>query len=354
MLEPSPFIRAMREYRPPSEGRRGKVRLDFNENTVGLPATALEAIKARLSAEILAAYPEYGPLRQRLASACGVREDQLVLCNGTDEGLNLVMQTFLGPGDTLGLIEPTYAMARFYGELVGAQTLGLTSTDEAVRGYRRRFQVSTDDLLRLASEARVLYLATPNNPTGAALPLEVIERVLRAAPRTCVIVDEAYFEFHGETALPFVEEHANLVVARTFSKAMALAGLRVGALLTQVENAAWLRKGQSPYSVNAIAAIAAEEALNHSEALKSHALQIRQERDRVMEEFEDMGVTHWESAGNFVLFQAGEQCDALLGAARESGVLIRDRRHDWPGCLRVTIGTQSQNERVLDLMRRMK
>ena len=215
-------VQRMRPYHPPLEGRGGKLRLDFNENTVGCSPRVLQALRKLSSADV-SMYPEHETIRRELARYFGVHADELLLSNGTDEALHLIADTFLEPGDSVLLVEPTFAMYRFYAELSGARI-------QALR-YRATLQFPMAELLqslRTRSAPRIFFLANPNNPTGNVLRPAELRRILQAAARTMVVVDEAYFEYSGITILPWIRRHKNLVVTRTFSKAAGLAGLASG------------------------------------------------------------------------------------------------------------------------------
>ena len=247
----------MRPYNPPLEGRTDKLRLDFNENPIGCSPAVRRAL-AKLSAASISAYPEQETVRRKAARHFGVRPDELLLTNGTDEALSLVVNTFVEAGDTVLLVEPTYAMYRFYSELAGARIVA-PRYDAAMRFPWNEV------LAALRAGPRVFFLPNPNSPTGNLLSRRELRRILKAAPRTMVVIDEAYFEFSGVTVIPWIRRHRNLIVTRTFSKTAGLAGLRLGCIFVHRELAATMRKAQSPYPVNAAALVAAEAAMRGSQ-----------------------------------------------------------------------------------------
>ncbi|HSM50157.1 MAG TPA: histidinol-phosphate transaminase [Thermoanaerobaculia bacterium] len=343
-LRPRPAVEAMAPYSPPTAGRAGKLRLDFNESTRPVSAAVVEALRAALASELLSVYPEYGAARAAVANHLGVPEAGLLLTNGTDEAIQLLVDTYVEAGDEVLLLCPSYAMYRFYAERAGA----------AVRAVDYR----ADDLsfplpelvAALSPRTRLVVVANPNNPTGTALPFQGVEELLAAleanAPRAALLVDEAYFEFCGVTALPLLP-HGQLFVCRTFSKAWGLAGLRLGCLAAAPANAAWVRKAQSPYSVNALAAAAGIAILADPGPVEESVREAKAARDLLFAGLSRRGLRPWPSAGNFVLFRAGERSAQLCAALRERGILVRDRSHDIPGTVRVTAGTIEQAERLL-------
>ena len=248
-----PSVRHLAPYIAPEEGREGKLRLDFNENTVGCSPAVLRALRG-ITREQLTLYPEYELSVRRLAKSFGVRPAEMLLTNGVDDALRLLMETFIDPGNTVLIPEPTFSMYRFFSEVAGAR-VETVRYDEAMR-----FPLQAT-LKALRRAPRVLFLANPNNPTGTLLDRAALTRILDAAPRTLVVVDEAYFEFSGLTVLPWIRKRHNLVVSRTFSKAAGLAALRLGALFAQAKLADAMRRAFTPYPVNSAALVAAEAAI---------------------------------------------------------------------------------------------
>jgi histidinol-phosphate aminotransferase len=229
-------------------------------------------------------------------------------------------------------------MYRFYAEVAGA----------AVREvpYAKDLSFPVGAFLKaLRPETRAVLIANPNNPTGSAIGLEHIELILETVPDAAVLIDEAYFEFHGVTALRWINEYKNLFVSRTFSKVYGMAAMRCGCLFSCAENIAWMRKAQSPYSVNMLAAVAARAAVEDQECVGRYVGEVLAAREMAYVGFEKLGIRYFPSQANFVLFYAGDRAISIRDALRERGVLVRDRSYEIPGCVRVTIGTRAQVER---------
>ncbi len=336
-------IRRMRPYRPPLEGRRRALRLDFNENTAGPPRGALRALAA-LRAGDVAMYPEYGPARAALARAFGVSPRELILTNGTDDAIHLVVDTFADAGDEVLVVEPSYAMYRFYAERAGARVRAVRSGPDLAFPLERVLVA-----LRRRPRPAVALLASPNNPTGAVIPPAALRRVLDAAPRTVVLVDEAYYEYCGETAIGSIRRRRNLVVTRTFSKARGLAGLRLGCVFAQARLAAAMAGAHSPYSVNTAALAAGLAALRDGAATRRLAAEVVRARALLEAALDRFGIRRFPSGGNFVLVDAGPDATRLVAALARRGILVRDRRGDFgrPGCVRITVGTLPQTRRLI-------
>lgn len=338
---PRQTVVRMAPYSPPTAGRHGRLRLDFNENTVGCSPRVVQFLQQHLSAEVLAVYPEYGEARRELAAFFGVAPEQLLLTNGTDEAIQLLVNTYVDAAEEVVLLRPSYAMYRFYAEAAGAVLREIPYHPETLA-------FPLQELLgALSDRTRAVFLANPNNPTGTGLPREGILRILEKAPKAAVLVDEAYYEFSGVTALGLIASHPNLFVTRTFSKVYGLAGLRLGCLFSDRANIEWLQKAQSPYSVNALAALAARAAIQDGEYVRRYVEEALEARRLLCRELERLGVPYYPSQANFVLMRAGDRAATIRDRLREAGVLVRDRSYELPGCVRVTVGTCEQVRRFI-------
>lgn len=334
-------VERMRPYHPPLEGRTNKLRLDFNENPIGCSPAVRRAL-AKLTAASISAYPEQETVRRKAARYFGVRPDELLLTNGTDEALSLVVNTFVESRERVLLIEPTYAMYRFYSELAGARIV-------APRYDATMCFPWNDVLAELRAGPRVFFLPNPNSPTGNLLSLPELRRILKAATRTMVVIDEAYFEFSGVTVIPWIRRHKNLIVTRTFSKTAGLAGLRLGCIFVHRDMAATMRKAQSPYPVNAAALAAAEAAMQDRGFIARTVREVRRGRQELERGFARLGVKCFPSAGNFLLVHFGKRAKEIVAALDRKGVLVRDRSSDFggEGYVRITLGTLDQTRRLL-------
>ncbi len=331
----------MRPYHPPLEGRTNKLRLDFNENPTGCSPAVRRAL-ARLAAATISSYPEQETVRSKAARHFGVRPEELLLTNGTDEALSLVVNTFVESGDTVLLAEPTYAMYRFYSELAGAKI--------AAPRYDSAMQFPWQEILAaLKASPRVFFLPNPNSPTGNLLSHSDLRRILAAAKHTMVVIDEAYFEFSGVTVVPWIRRHKNLIVTRTFSKTAGLAGLRLGCLFVHAELAASMRKAQSPYPVNVAALAAAEAAMQDRAFIAKTVRDVLAGRKELERGLARLGVRYFPTGGNFVLAYFGESAKNIVAALDRHGILVRDRSSDFgsKGYVRITLGTPAQMRRLL-------
>ncbi len=341
--EPRARVRQMPEYHPPL-GSREALRLDFNENTQGCSPRVLEALAA-LTEEALTRYPERGQLEARVAAHLGVQAGEVVLTNGVDEAIHLLCQTYLDAGDELLLPVPTYTMYEIYAAATEARVVRVAAEAD--------FRYPAERLLAAVTPAtRLIAIANPNSPTGAAAGREDLLALAKAAPQAMLLVDEAYVHFLGETVVDAIATVPNLVVARTFSKAYGLAGLRLGALVSREENLRWVRRVLSPYSVNTAALAALDAALGDEAYLAGYVEEVLAARAEFEAGLDRMAVRRWPSHANFVLVEIGPEHAAFCRAMRQQGVLVRDRSAD-PGCdglVRITVGTRAQMRRALAVM----
>lgn len=343
-LKPRDAVLNMAPYHPPTGGRRNKLRLDFNENTVGAPPHVIDFIQRYLTAADLSMYPEYDHALEDLALHFGVAVDEMTLTNGTDEAIQLLINTFVNAGDEVLILRPSYAMYKFYGQLAG-------STISEIDYHPGTLAFPLDELLeRIGPATRAVLISNPNNPTGTGTTIKAIDRILAKAGSAAVLIDEAYYEFSGVTALPLIADYGNLFVSRTFSKIYGMAAMRCGCLFSAAGNMAHVRKAQSPYSVNAVAAMAARIAVQEQRFVEDYALEVLTARELLYVGLERLKIPYIRSSANFVLFQAGERAIPIRDALRERGVLVRDRSYEIEGCVRVTIGTRDQIQRFLDEM----
>jgi histidinol-phosphate aminotransferase len=334
-------------YNAPAEGRAKKLRLDFNENTVGCSPAVLRAL-SRITAEEMAIYPEYQETTKRLARFFRVRPAEMHLTNGIDDALHLIADTFIEDGDSVLVVEPTFDMYRFFAELAGARVAALRYDEEM------RFPV--DDVIRVLRQPakrcpRVLYIANPNNPTGTLVKRDELRRILQAASHTLVLVDEAYFDFSGLTILPWIRRYPNLLVARTFSKSAGLAALRVGCLFGRPELLGVMRRAGTPYPVNSVALVAAEAAVGDPRFLRGYTREVLQSRAMLEKGLVRLGARIYPSSANFVLADFGPVARRLVRALDRKGILVRGRR-DFPreGFVRISAGTRADTRKLLRAM----
>jgi histidinol-phosphate aminotransferase len=337
---PRPGLRDLEPYLSPQPA--APVRLNTNECPRPLPAAFFDDLARAVRDLPLHRYPdgEMTGLREALARRHGHRLEGTWTANGSNEVLTELLMAYGGPGRRAAILEPTYVLH--------ARLSRLTYTDVATLPLEPPFRMTTADVdAVVATDPDVVFVCSPNNPTGNAQPLE---RVAELAARTAalVIVDEAYIEFGGQTALPLVRQHGNVAVVRTFSKAFAMAGARLGYVLASPEVVADLRRVRLPYHMSALSQAAGLVALRHADDALSILGGIRAQRDRLLAELARIpGTTVFPSDGNFVLFVPPRPAADVWRGLLDRGVLVRDLSSVVPNALRVTAGTEDEVDRFL-------
>ena len=330
-------------YRPPLAGRDG-LRLDFNENTAGCSPRVLARLR-ELTAEEIARYPERESVEAVVASHLEIEPGELLLTNGIDEAIHLLCGTFLEPGDDVLIVVPTFAMYEILTAATGANVIFVPAEEG--------FRFPTSKLLAsITARTRLIAIANPNNPTGAVADQADLLEIARRAPQAAMLLDEAYFEFYGKTLMPSWRDLPNLFVARTFSKAYGMAGLRVGVLAGNAGQISLVRRVTSPYNVNGVALACLPEALRDGEYVRNYVSEVRQGREELQQAFREWGIPCWPSEANFVLASFGELKNAFVESMRARGILVRDRSRDYGcvGCVRITLGTLEQTARLLQAL----
>jgi histidinol-phosphate aminotransferase len=325
----------MMEYHPPL-GSRDTLRLDFNENTLACSPKVREVL-GRISAGALTRYPEREPVEAIVAAHLGLAPAQTALTNGVDEAIHVLFEAFLEAGDELLLPVPTYTMYEVYASATDARVVAVQAADDLLFPFERL-------LAAITPQTKIVAIANPNSPSGSAATRAQLIEIASRAPHAVVLVDEAYFHFHGETVMDLIGVVPNLMVARTFSKAYGLAGLRLGLLAGPVELMRWARRVLSPYSVNSLALACLPPALEDTVYLDWYVAEVLAARAEFEAALDQAGVRHWASQANFILVEIGRQHAEFTRLMRAAGVLVRDRSSD-PGCdgrVRITIGTREQ------------
>ncbi|MFE3163654.1 histidinol-phosphate transaminase [Streptomyces sp. NPDC059224] len=336
------------------------VRLNTNENPYPLPEPLVERIveRVREAARDLNRYPDRDAVQLRTELARYLTRtgnhplalENVWAANGSNEVIQQLLQTFGGPGRTAIGFEPSYSMHSLIARGTGTGWISGPREDD--------FTLDVAAGTRAIAEHRphVVFITTPNNPTGNAVPAETVLALYdaaQAARPSMVIVDEAYVEFsHGDSLLPLLEGRPNLVVSRTMSKAFGAAGLRLGYLAAHPAVVDAVQLVRLPYHLSAITQATALAALEHTDTLLKYVEQLKTERDRLVAEMRAMGLEVTESDANFVQFGRFEDPHRVWQRILDHGVLVRD--NGVPGFLRVSAGTPEENDAFLDAVREVK
>ena len=345
MLEARQAVRKLKQYQPPLGDRSG-LRLDFNENTGGCSPRVIERLR-QLQPEQMACYPEREPVEREVASFVGLQPEQVLLTNGVDEAIHLVCEAYLEPKDQAVIVVPTFAMYQICAAATGARVISIPADKDFAFPTCKVMAHTT------APKTRLIAIANPNNPTGAVASVEDLLLIARSAPQAAVLVDEAYYEFYGESLLEYAGQVENLFIARTFSKAYGMASFRVGVLAGATEQIHSLRRSCSPYNVNGLALACLPAALADQDYVRRYVGEVKASRNRLEEQFRVLGIPFWPSRANFVLARIGPRHAEFVQGMRRRGILVRDRSSDFgcEGCVRITAGWQEHTEKLLVALR---
>jgi histidinol-phosphate aminotransferase len=318
-------------YPDPGEG----LRLHLNENTGGCSARVLEAIQQVRPSDV-STYPQYREAVVATARHFGVDSDWVLLTNGLDEGILMaavghIAKPRIHDAETI-IPLPAFDPYPNSTAAVGATAIRVPPTHD--------FAFQTQGVLEaITPRTRMIFLNTPNNPTGQLIPVADLIRIIEAAPAAIVLVDEAYIEFGGTTFLPNLARFPNVLVGRTFSKAYGLAGMRVGVVIGQPPALDPVRSVTLPFNINGVALAAMHAALQDADFLPRYAAQVHESRERLYDTCRRLGYEYWPSAANYVMVRVGET-GPLIEALAARRIHVRDRSKDpsTPGCIRMTAG----------------
>ncbi len=355
-VTPPDYILSVTPYSPgkPIEelerefGITGSIKLASNENPLGPSPRALEAIRQGLDG--LHHYPDGSGyyLVEKLAETLGVRPENIVLGNGSDEIIGMLTKALLYPGDEVVMTDPSFSMYEIMTRIAGAVPVtvpltGLSVDMEAVLGA-------------VTSSTRLVFLTNPNNPTGTVFSQAAFEKFMaQLPPSVIVVVDEAYIEFVRDpsclNALDLLDDNRPLVALRTFSKAYGLAGLRVGYGLMPPELAELLNRVRKPFNVNSLAQTAALAALDDGEFLAHTLKTVHDGLDSLYGALEQKGISCFPTQANFFLIDLQQEANGVVEALLKKGVIVRSMRsYGYPSCIRVTVGTHEENVRFIDAL----
>ena len=324
------------------------IKLHANENPYPPSPELKKIIQTRLEKLELNRYPDSDckTLKEAISNRIQISPEQIVIGNGSDELIQCLMQVFCDEGDTIAFPEPTFGMYAIMGKGMGLniETFPLNS----------KWNFETKSILEklIASHTRIVFISYPNNPTGNCFSQSEIQELIENF-EGIVVLDEAYYDFSGQTFLSQMEKHNNLVILRSLSK-IGLAGLRVGYGIFPSVLANEINKVRLPYNSNSISQIAAAELLKNFSMVQKQIDSIKDERIRLLEEFTKINsINAYPSDANFILFQTSDNGEKIFRILLENNILVRNLgTHPMlKNCLRVTIGTREENDQFLDQLK---
>jgi histidinol-phosphate aminotransferase len=358
-----PGVQALRPYQPgkPLEelereyGIREAIKLASNENPLGPSPKAMTRIQGELGE--MARYPDGNgfTLKSKLADKLGVNASQITLGNGSNDVLELLARAYVGVDDEVIFSQHAFAVYPIVTRAVGGK---------AVITPAKNWGYDLDAIKNaITDRTRLIFIANPNNPTGTWSKEEELKRFIASVPsNVLVVIDEAYFEYASHTkmkaegycsALPWLSEFENLVVTRTFSKAYGLAGLRIGFSISNPQVADILNRVRQPFNVNSLAMAAAEAALEDTDFIEQSVQLNAKGMQHLVSAFEEMQLAYIPSVGNFICVKVGD-ADTVYESLLHEGVIVRPvAGYEMPEFLRVTIGTEQENQRFITALKKI-
>jgi len=342
-------VQKMKPYKPPLDGRSAYdgMLLDFNERAIPPQNKVVRALEKFAKSQKLQVYPEYFDLEKKIADYAGVNANQVMITNGSDQGIDIIFRTFTEKGDKAIIPSPSFTMFFQCAKIVGNEIVGpLYKKDNLAFPFNGALDA-------IDKRTKLIVICNPNNPTGTAVSIDDIGKIASKAKKAIVYVDEAYFEFSKITAIPLIKKYPNIIVTRTFSKAFGLASLRIGYVVANTEYIAEMLKVRGPYDVNMAAYWAACAALEDRKSMENYVADVMKSAKPLVEKFfSENGVPYFSSRSNFILFQP-ENPEGVIRQLAKNGALVRPQnKENIENTLRVSIGTTKQMKRFIEIYKK--
>lgn len=347
MIPVKEHLKHLQRIQNPS-ARAGYLRLDKNESTVGFEKEFVESLRQEITSNFLTTYPEIDSLYPKIANWIGCNKEDIYITAGSDAAIKNVFEVFVEPRNVVVLLDPTYAMFYVYVEMFQGRLMTI--------GYKEGLSLSAEDILKILYEHRpkLICIANPNSPTGTVLPQRDIRNIIDVAwgQNTVVLLDEAYYLFHPESVIDLIYKYPNLIVLRTFSKAMGLASARLGFAAAHPDTIAYLKKVKPIYETNAFAVKFAELVLDNMHLVERNLEVTRKGKEYLEKELDKLGVPYFKSYANFILIDVGsfERSVQMGKVLYEQKILIKSGFKDevLRNCIRVTVGSKKQMKLFLE------
>ncbi len=322
--------------------RSDYLRLDKNENIIGFEKGFIAILRQEITSDFLTSYPEVNPLYQKIARWTGCKPENIYLTAGSDAAIKSVFEVFVEPEDIVALVSPTYAMYYVYAKMFQADIIEIP--------YHEGLALPPGDILNTITtqKPKLLCIANPNSPTGTILSQNDLTNIISTAKEqnTIVLIDEAYYLFYPNTCISLIDDYPNLVVTRTFSKALGLASARLGFAAAQSETAQYLMKVRPMYESNSYAVRCAELVLDNMHLIEQNLEVFRKGKACLEKELDRLKIPHFQSYANFVLIDVGSYEESIrIGTTMyKQKILIGSGFKDnlLQNFIRVTVGSEAQ------------
>lgn len=330
--------------------REGYLRLDMNENPEGLPVNFFNEILKLITPQMLAAYPQKRNLISLIAKKENIKEENISLVNGSDEGIKLIFETFTKSGHKVVMASPSFEMYKVYCQIFGLEYIGIP--------YDNTFQINIKNLIdNIDEKTDLVVLLNPNSPIGTAYAKDEIEAIIAKAQmcNAMVIIDEAYYYFGSQTYMHYVNQYSNVLVLRTFSKLCSIAGARVGFIAGNYEWIKYIENGQLTYNVNTVGILFAEQLMLRPEVIDALIEREKEGREYLIQQLEMNNYEYYAQEGNYVLIKTKKKPNEIKALLKEKKILIKtygnDLLKDW---IRVTTGSKEVMLRFWEMFNRLE
>ena len=318
MIKPKKTLENIKPYSIDRFYTNYKLKLDSNENPYGPSQTVIQALR-EFSLDKIKFYPAYGELADKLAAFINVKSENLILTNGCDEAINVCLNAYLEKGDKVLSFAPTFSMPKLYCECIGASFIEIS--------YNGDFKFDYDEFsASIKDDIKILYVTSPNNPTGEIVSVEIVRKLLKNYPDKLLILDCTYFNYANVVQNDYfnlIKEFNNLIIVKSFSKDYALAGLRLGYICADASITGEIKKVISPYSVNAVAVQAGIAALSDIEYFKFIRKKLIESKEKLVFSLNKFGYKVIKTEGNFILCDFGDYADFIYQKLLNNGVKVK-------------------------------
>ncbi len=346
MLKPKKSVEKMNGYFVPMYEKHWDIKIDSNENNYGASPKVIEAIRNSDVSDI-SFYPFYGELSQKIADYRNCSIDNIKVTNGADEAIQGIVQTYLETDDALLTLDISFDMPVIYTQIQGGDVIKVP--------FENKWQFPIDNFIKELKnkKIKIVYLASPNNPTGSVIEEKDLKKILENSDGKVVIIDETYANYSDTTYQRYIKEYDNVFIVRSFSKDFALAGLRLGYIISSEENIKNLKKVISPFSVNILAAKAGIAALNDTDYFDKVKTEINQTKQELKEFFENRGFNVYPSSANFILVDCGKKAEFIHHKLKKENISVKlfKRETKLGGCLRITIPTKAGFNKIKEALK---
>lgn len=343
MLKPKKSLRDIKPYQAERFEKQWWLKIDSNENIFGASPKVIETLN-NLNAKDIQFYPAYGEIIQKIADFNKISFENVIITNGADEAICAIFQTYLEQTDGILTVTPTFAMPKIYSNLVGANYIEIPYSEKWVFPINEFISKINDDI-------KLIHLTTPNNPTGETISKENILKILEKARDKVVIIDETYFGYCNETSIDLIDKYDNVFLTRSLSKDFALAGLRLGYIISQPQNIQNIQKVLSPYNVNNIAIKAGICALDDIEHFNDVKEQIINGRKILADFFDSIGAKVYPSKANFLCVEFGDKTEFVYQKLLQNNIIVKIFNDKvLQNTLRITIPTPQGIEKIIKIL----